>query len=133
MRRGSQVFIFRRQVTRTGNRYLNDRVVNHRRVILSTEIIKAIMHFQPNKEKTLVVKAFSEYYENITKFQLYLRMYLICGAAIAGLLLVVPQSDEVWHYGQLGRRARAATVHTSCRIAIGVEGLTPSKNLSQCK
>ena len=109
MRRGSQVFIFRRQVTRTGNRYLNDRVVNHRRVILSTEIIKAIMHFQPNKEKTLVVKAFSEYYENITKFQLYLRMYLICGAAVAGLLLVVPQSDEVWHYGQLGRRARAAT------------------------
>ena len=112
MRRGSQVFIFRGQVTRTGNRYLNDRVVNHRRVILSTEIIKAIMHFQPNKEKTLVVKAFSEYYENITNVcgQLYLRMYLICGAAIAGLLLVVPQSDEVWHYGQLGRRARAATV-----------------------
>ena len=112
MRRGSQVFIFRGQVTRTGNRYLNDRVVNHRRVILSTEIIKAIMHFQPNKEKTLVVKAFSEYYENITNVcgQLYLRMYLICGAAIAGLLLVVPQSNEVWHYGQLGRRARAATV-----------------------
>ena len=68
------------------------------------------MHFQPNKEKTLVVKAFSEYYEDITKFQLYLRMYLICGAAVAGRLLVVPQSDEVWHYGQLGRRARAATV-----------------------
>ena len=81
-------------------------------MILSTEIIKAIMHFQPNKEKTLVVKAFSEYYENITNVcgKLYLRMYLICGAAIAGLLLVVPQSDEVWHYGQLGRRARAATV-----------------------
>ena len=81
-------------------------------MILSTEIIKAIMHFQPNKEKTLVVKAFSEYYENITNVcgQLYLRMYLICGAAIAGLLLVVPQSNEVWHYGQLGRRARAATV-----------------------
>ena len=112
MRRGSQVFIFRGQVTRTGNRYLNDRVVNHRRVILSTEIIKAIMHFQPNKEKTLVVKAFSEYYENITNVcgQLYLRMYLICGAAVAGLLLVVPQSDEVWHYGQLGGGARAATV-----------------------
>ena len=50
-------------------------------------------------------------------------MYLVGGAAVAGLLLVVPQSDEVGHYGQLGGGARAATVHTSCRIAIGVEGL----------
>ena len=39
-----------------------------------------------------------------------MRKYLVGGAAVAGLLLVVPQSDEVWHYGQLGRRARAATV-----------------------
>ena len=65
-----------------------------------------------NKEKTLVVKAFCEYHENITKFrgQLYLRKYLVGGAAVARLLLVVPQSDEVGHYGQLGGGARAATV-----------------------
>ena len=52
------------------------------------------------------------------------------GAAVAGLLLAVPQSDEVGHYGQLGGGARAATVHTSCRIAIGVEGgYMPSKHI----
>ena len=123
MRRGSQVFIFWRQVTRTLNKYISSRLCGSRYINVRVqtggfinkdpESLALVCTF--NKKKTLVVKAFSEYYENITKFrgQLYLRMYLICGAAIAGLLLVVPQSNEVWHYGQLGGGARAATVHTA--------------------